>query len=405
MKQWRVRLLVLGALVLVGCSGQPVEGKTPATPTNASPTKTIPPPTPMPVTVNLTPLPLQEAWGNVQITQFSLDMGERYFAPGAGDGGTNTITDDDQMCGETLPMRSSSAIQLQDVSDVGLINLHTGKITLLATLPRGYQVLYCTVTGSWVIWTQVYGNTLGSFAAHWMLKAFNRQTQEIRTLDKSKMPTGPNGPASIMPKPIASNGRVVWTTYSESTPGGTQSEMYTFATGAKTVLAPDSSGPLLSWPWVSWGDGVQKAMVFKNLETGQQVLLPMKYPPTTAAFVGTSFAFTDRDYSTVTLYPSITVTPLISYVVADKKIDGSDFVQFPSLNSRLISWGAEFSLVFDRKLMRQVKIDDGPVGFYGAVSSHYLVSSAPLTQADDEAALKELPYHHVIRIIDTNTLP
>jgi hypothetical protein len=406
MKHWYACLFVLGTLVLVSCSSQPVVGKPSATPaTNVSPSVIIPSSTPTPVTVNLTPLSLQEAWGNVQISQFSLDMGDRFFAPGAGDGGINTITDDDQMCGKTLPMQSTSAEELQDVGALGLINLHTGKITLLTTLPPGYQVEYCTVTGVWVIWTQVYGNTLESFAAHWLLQALNRQTGEIRTLDQSQASTGPNGPASIQPKPIASNGNVVWTTYSQDTPGSTQSEMYTFATGAKTVLAPDSSGPLLSWPWVSWGDGVQKAIVFKNLETGQQVLLPMRYPPTTVAFAGTSFAFTNSDYSTVTLYPSITATPLISYVVEDKSVDGNDFSEFPSLNSRLVSWSSKSSLVFDRKLMRQVKMDDTPAGFNGEISSHYLVSASPLTQADYEASQKGLPYHHVIRIIDTSTLP
>lgn len=405
MKHWYTCLLVFSVLVLAGCSSQPEGGKTSATPANGPPTATLPPPTSTPVTVSLAPLSLQEAWGNVQIAQFSLDMGDRFFAPGAGDGGTNTITDDDQMCGKSLPMSSTPTEELQDVGSLGLIDLHTGKITLLTTLPPGYQVEYCTVTGSWVIWTQVYGNTLESFASHWLLQALNRQNGEIRTLDQSQAPTGPNGPASITPKPSASNGSVVWTTYSEDTPGQAQSEMYTFATGAKTMLAPHTSGPLLSWPWVSWGDGVQKAIVFKNLETGQQVLLPMYYPPTTSAFVGTSFVYTNSNYSKVILYPSITATSLTSYTIEDKSIDGADFSEFPSLNDRLVSWASHTSLVFDRKLMRQVKMDDTPAGFNGEISSHYLVSSSPLTQADYEASVKGLPYHHMIRIIDTSTLP
>ncbi|MGZ3584847.1 MAG: hypothetical protein ACXVCT_19065, partial [Ktedonobacterales bacterium] len=228
------------------------------------------------------------------------------------------------------------------------MDLHTGHITLLATLPAGYSVMVCTVTGPWVIWMQAYSNT----SPRWMLKAFNRQTGEVRLLDQGQGPYGP--------QPEASNGRVVWTMSSEGTSGATQSEMYTFTTGTKTVLAPRTSGPRISWPWVSWADGAGKAIVFKNLETAQQVQLPMPYSPTTVALAGTSFVYTNSDYSQVTLVPSILAQPMGSYVIEDKQTDGSDFDEFPTLNERLVSWGGPGSWqVFDRKLLRPVKI---PIG-------------------------------------------
>jgi hypothetical protein len=86
--------------------------------------------------------------------------------------------------------------------------------------------------------------------------------------------------------------------------------MYTFATGAKTVLAPHTAGPLIAWPWVSWGDGPASMVVFKNLETGQQTQLPLGYPPTTIAFAGTSFVYTNSDYSQVMLAPAIQTQPI-----------------------------------------------------------------------------------------------
>jgi hypothetical protein len=378
-----VLCLLCAVLLLSSCSG----GQTGGTHTTAS----LPSPTATPFTVNLTPLSMQQAWGQVHISQVSLDMGDRYFAPNAQDNG---ITDDGQVCGNTFPMSSKSTDSSQYIDSIGLMNLHTGHITPLATLLAGYLALACTVTGSWLIWTQTYSHT----SPRWMLKALNRQTGEVRLLDQGNGPSGP--------QPDASNGRVVWTMSSADTPGATQSEMYTLASGAKTVLAPRTSGPRISWPWVSWADGAAKVIVFKNLETAQQVQLSMPYSPTTVAFAGTSFVYTNSDYSQVTLVPSILAQPMDSYVIQDKQLDGSDFDEFPTLNERLVSWGGPGSWqVFDRKLQRPVKIPIGAHSFDGDISSHYLVASPPLTQADFDAQRQGLPFHHVLQIIDTNTLP
>ncbi len=398
--KWYFRFTVLCVVMLSGCSSSTGIGRT----ATATPTTLLPTATPTPISINLTPLPAQDAWGNVNITQFSLDMGDRYFEAIPN---YNGITDDDQVCGVTVPMNSSYGTDnSQFMASVGLLNLHTGKITLLTTLPAGDQSWDCTVTGSWVIWIQSFGNTLESLAVHWVIKAINRDTGEIRVIDQAKGADGQGQFVSIRPNPYASNGRVVWTTYSSDIPNGTQSEMYTFNTSTKTVLADNTSYPILSWPWVTWGDGKQKAIVCENLETGQQVLLHMQYIPTTTAFHGTTFVYTNSDYSQVLIYPDITDPSLPSYVIEDKSIDGDSFSEFPTINNRLVSWVSDTtSLVFDRKLMRQVIVDSSKIPFAGVVSSHFLISEAPLTQADHDASVKGLPYHHVIRIIDTDTLP
>ncbi|MFI5274622.1 MAG: hypothetical protein ACHQ4H_16440, partial [Ktedonobacterales bacterium] len=97
-----------------------------------------------------------------------------------------------------------------------------------------------------------------------------------------------------------------------------------------------------------------------------------------------------------------------SYVVADTRVDGGAFNEFPSLNGRLVAWGSDStSLVFDRTRMRQVQLANPPGvgGFAGSVCSHFLVSEAPLTQADNQASIKGQPFHHVLRVLDSNTLP
>lgn len=403
MKYWNACLLVCVTLVAISCASGQTEGTRAVPRATVAPTVSLLRPTLTPFMSNLTLVSMQQAWGAVQVRQFSLDLGDRYFAP---DAQHSALTDDDQLCGSTYTMRSQPGNWSQESESLGLINVHTGHISLLATMPAGFSLMACTVTGHWVVWSQTYGNTLESFATHWILKALNRQTGEVRLLDQGHGPNGQHPSASIRPEPSASNGRVVWTTYSADTPGATQSEIYTFATGTRSVLADQTSGPKLSWPWVSWGDGIEKAVVFKNLETGQQVRLPMQYPPTTTAFAGTSFVYTTSDYSQVILVSSILAQPMNSSVVEDKQTDGSEFDEFPTLNARLIAWvGPHAWLVFDRKLQRSVKIAIGVRGLEGFVSGHYLVAFPPLTEADAQAQHQGLPYHHVLQVIDTNTLP
>lgn len=134
MKYWAVYLALCAAVLLSGCAGGPLGG----TRDKSSPTATAPLPTP---TVSLSPLTAQQAWGQVQISQFSLNMGEQRFAPSAENDG---VTADGQVCGWTVPIRPADGPTY--TASVGLIDLHTGHITLLTTLPTGYGPAYCTVT-------------------------------------------------------------------------------------------------------------------------------------------------------------------------------------------------------------------------------------------------------------------
>lgn len=87
-------------------------------------------------------------------------------------------------------------------------------------------------------------------------------------------------------------------------------------------------------------------------------------------------------------------------------MDGRDVDERPTLNERLVSWvGPHSWLVFDRKLQRPVKIPIGANSFGGFISSQYLVAASPITQAEFDAQRQGLPYHHVLQVIDTNTLP
>ena len=386
---------------LLSCTSQGSAAKPLETPTPTSPA--LPTMTPTPIVINQTPLTQTQAWGNGHVTHFPVTFGTRFFNAG-GNYGENTITDDGQMCGtiESAIAFTDPAQLLQEVQSIALIDLHTGAMTTIQTMPAGYQGLTCAVTGSWVIWLQAYGATYEGFQTHWKIMALNRQTQELRLLDESKLPNGQTPPNVILPYPSASNGQVVWTTFADNQ-AHLEAVEYNLATQQKTVLAQNASNPEISWPWVNWGDATKQGIVFENLVTHQQIFLAQQ--PSGAAFDGTSFTFADSAYTNITLYPSILPDHISTSYVVGQSING-DFVQFPYLNDRLVTWDSNQTLfAFDRKLQRLVKID----GIFGNprpyISSHYFVWTQAISQADVDASLKGAPLHLIMYVIDTNTLP
>lgn len=382
-------LLVAIFVVVAGCSGPGVAGKPSATAT-ASP---IPQPTmiPTPVEISQVPLTIAQAWGNVQIASYPVTMGDRLFQPGGGYG-EDTVTDDDQVCGVIKPASPNFDHPLQNVQSLVMFHLHTGAITPLQTLPPGYQASSCAVTGAWVIWTQSYGYTLESLQAHWKIMAVNRQTHEVRLLDQSILPNGQPAPQTTIPTPSASHGLAGWTTFADNQ-AHSAAVLYDFASGHKTLLATGTSFPLLSWPWVSWGDSTQRGIVFKNLETQQQTLLSDH--PTTTAFNGTAFVAANAGYTSITLYPSATPDHLSTAYIVAKSING-DFVEYPTVNDRLVTWNSNYSLfAFDRKLQRLVQFPGAITGSpFPLISSHYMIWGQ-----------KDTKGHLLMYVLDTNTLP
>lgn len=380
-------IFLVFVVILVGCAGQSGAVRSaPKTPTLPALPTSITAPVSTPIEVNQTPLTQTQAWGNGHVSKFPITFGDRYFNPG-GSYGENTITDDGQMCGNiesAIPFTDPAQL-LREVQSIALINLHTGVMTTIQTLSAGYQGLSCAVTGAWVIWLQAYGATYESFQRNWRIMALNRQTHELRLLDQSTLPNGQPAPAKILPYPSASNGTVVWTSFADNQ-ANTEAVRYDLATQQKTVLAQRASNPQIWWPWVSWGDASKQGIVFENLATQQQVFLNQR--PTGSALNGTSFAIADTNYTTITLYPSITPDQIGTSYIIGRGING-DFVQFPYLNDRLVTWDSNQTLfAFDRKLQRLVQIDGITGNPQPYISSHYFV-----WEQDS------------MYVIDTNTLP
>lgn len=315
-----------------------------------------------------------------QITYHSLSNNQVTFFPG-GAYNQNTITDDDVICGRMVTEGSSGN---QVATAVGLISIKTGEVSSLQALPSQYYLGSCSVTGDWIIWTQ-YRDTP---TMQWQLKAINRKTKQILILDTSQE----NQPSQFKPTPSSDHGIVVWASINDA--GKTVVMSYDFATNVRSLLKENGSMPLISWPWISWGDIDEHGIVFKNMTTQEMDVLHSP-PITTSALNNGAFVVSNADYSSISLYPSIGKEMDTGAEVVGTASSG-DFVDFPTVNNRLVTWGSNHSLfLFDRKshtkMMVLNNLNGNPSPF---ISSHYMV------WVEQEANNK-----YVLGVIDSDLLP
>ena len=348
--------LIFFVVLIAGCAAPSAA----SSPQVAATATMVPYPTatPTPITISQTPLTEQQAWGNVHDVQFPSAFGARLFNLT-----TSAVTDDDQVCGVLRP----ASFDVTSTETVTLMNLHTGQLTQIHQLPTGYQEIGCVATGDWLIWMEGYGDTVGSLHSQLSIVAFNRQTQEMRQLDQGSSANGQSPQGAVLLVPSASNGYVTWTTIVDAQ-GDTDAVLYNLATQHKTTLAQHADHPALSWPWAAWDDGVQKGVVFKNLQTNQQILFAQEPGPW--SLNSSAFVTQDANATMITLYPAL--SNMSRSEIIGQSING-DFVQDPYVNDRLVTWDSNDTLfAFDRKLQRlvQIPVQGNPLPL---ISSHYFI--------------------------------
>ena len=386
--------LVILVTLLAGCAGA---SKTATA--RATPTPTISPMPTATATLNPTPLTMAQAWGNVPIAHFSVSFGNLTFGPD-----TETIesgiTDDDQLCGREFLLLPNGSPPQQHLPQaiLALFNLHTGDLTVLRTLPPDFQMLSCTVTGPWVIWTQNYGNTPESLQAIWQIMALNRQTGEVRMLDDGKMPNGQMSPKGVYSFPSSGHGLVAYESYLDNQ-GDSGAVVYDFATGQKTSIGINASFPIISWPWLCWGDPTIPGLIFKNMTTQQQYTLTIT--PDDTMINASGVLVTPSDRMSVQYYPSIGPNMASTGITLDQATSQNERMGGLGLNARLVGWETVDpfkAVVLDRKLNREVLITSTNVtsGTSPWVVGHYLIWG--VHDPHDNSKF-------IMNVIDTNALP
>jgi hypothetical protein len=238
----------------------------------------------------------------------------------------------------------------------------TGHVTVIRSFsnPRT-QVVSIVADSDWVAWIE--GSTQPSFV-DWILYSYDRHTGQIRTLAAAPKPY-PYTPIITI---SMSSGVVVWSAV--EAPDGIFHVYAVKANGGNLrVLASNAKGPQIVWPWVVYdvkptGSGLSASLARQNLETGdvQQISGPVDV--SYFAYDGEGLAWISKDTTDIYLQPTVVSAPVHIY--------SGRYLQFVSINSRLVGWGQDKgALVYDRKLKAVVQLSN-LYDFYPVMSDHAL---------------------------------
>lgn len=298
-------------------------------------------------TVNTRTLDLSAAWPHIPTRTWSADV---FVEISATPDGTFALGE------ATGPAPTRQAL------GPAIMNRATGQIDLLRSFSnRAAQVVSIVGDSDWICWVE---GTLQPNFQDWIIYSFDRRTRQVRTL-------------AAAPKPYAmtqyvllsmSNGTIVWSAIENA-----DNVYHVYGIGAdgtgRRVLASNARGPQIVWPWVVYAvkpaaNGSPTTIAKQNLESG--VIEPIVGPENASyfAFDGKSLAWVSGDTNDLFLQ-----SPLSSPA---RQIRSGRYLQFVSMNGRLVGWGEEKgAFVFDRKLGAVIQLS-ALSDFYPVVSSQAL---------------------------------
>lgn len=264
----------------------------------------------------------------------------------------------------------------------------------------------------WVIWYE-RGLPELSNDPSWTLYAYHLDTGTMQTIEH-------NPGYGVYPSPAIDQGKLIW----DNTTGAVTLDRATFeirlldlATGATRVLAQRAGNPVISWPWVGWGQVTnadpkqfQGDELFMNLLTGESVTVPVM--AVEMVLVGTSLVLTDNtDNNTFFTYiPDIHHPSLANQDVFPTRFTVTNL----SFNGRYIGWNSlgtrDLPAVYDVQQRRiiQLPVQYRPNGTeYTFVTPTYIVwGEDPNTDAEETASYqnlhKEPPF--IVSIVNLRSL-
>ncbi len=387
---------ILVATMLAGCSAPFGTGTAPT----RAPTATVwsPPPTATPIPV----VTAQQAWGEIQYRKVPTALPDgRVFVF------ENAATPDGQwLVGEAEPRNFIENTTRPEF--LVLYNVRTLEVKTLRQLqhPQSQILLGASLDGDWLAWAEADDNPT---FFDWTLSVYNLRTGQSREVARAVRQGGKPVPGPWV-APIVSAGRLIWGQavgpVGSDTLDNAVVRLEDLATGSVTTLATRAGAPQLEWPWAAWGQfgatNDEGYEVIRNLETGEEHRLDAK--PASLAMAGTSMVYDDE--KTAYLVDDFTHDPVQALAVA-RAIGLADYIQYVSLNDRLIGWiENEATRVYDRADRRLV---DLPVTGHSSdswVGGRLLIWTQP--EPDDKQlydSQHNLTPTPTLNVLDTTTLP
>jgi hypothetical protein len=335
-------------------------------PTTTPVGSTRPTVTPTPQT---SPLPLgapvvamSKAWPGVQ--PISLDLwhlaGGLAFVP------IVATRDGKFLIGSTI--RQSAADQERQA--FVLMDPASGAITQIKQFSNpAFQATYADADDQWVVWVEA--SEQPNFD-DWSMYSYNRSSRAVKVIARALI--GQNGRPISGPTviPRIDRGTVVWPAVPTRVPLGTHADVFSadLGTGVIRTIALDAVGPAISWPVVVYSQHVSdpdpnklQVMAF-NLQTGRRWAVTGVTSATYYAVNGDVLVWIDRNNAAVRLR-NLDGTQDEVLIDFSPLGQGAGFVQFPSINERLVVWSQTGGAwAYDRKLKVRLQLaSDDPLGY------------------------------------------
>lgn len=327
------RLVALVALAISSCSPVNVGGQQSTPATSSSPVSGKP----------AEPVDISKAWPHVPVrTRDSSTFGEVAITPD----------------GRVALGQASPPSPLSPPLGPAIVDRQTGELTIIRRFSNRYmQVVSIVGDNDWVAWVE--GSIQPSFV-DWVLYSYDRHSGQIRTLAAAPKPF----PVTPYITLSMSNGVVVWSAVMAS-----DGIFHVYAVNADgsnlRAVAADAKGPQIVWPWVVYdvkpsAPGASAPLMRQNLETGDIRRIPGPTDVSYFAYDGEALAWISVDSNHILLQSPFDSRPIELY--------SGRYVQFPSINRRLVGWGQDRgAFVYDRKLHTVVQLSD-LYDFYPVIS-------------------------------------
>jgi hypothetical protein len=370
-------------LTLAGCtpggSAQPPGGTAPAGSPAVAVRLASPPP----------------AWTGARLTTVDAHL------PGGMLFGDIAVTPDGKVFGFTFTP-AAPTVTTEAVGNVVLLNPADHRVqTIGGFAGTTYQVLFADADQRWVTWTE---------ASHepgfedWILFVHDRQSGRTRTVASAPMVGGVPAPTPYV-EPRTDHDLLVWSAGVTRAPLGQHIDCFLAPAAGEEpiqVLATDCFHPIISWPYVVYGQhvgplpGGYVELTAMDLQTRAHHAIGGVQNSRFYALAGTSLIYTTEDNKTIHLVDIVTQ---VDQTLMDVRAREDGFIQFPAISDRLAIWEErEAAWAFDRKRGQLVRLRAG-AGF----SSVYLRGST-LVWADYTKANTTDRNLRVLRLLDTNQL-
>lgn len=393
-------LLLVWMLTLTGCNAATKHPIAHVTPT---PLATLPP------TPDTSPLAFNSAWGNVAIQHIADTIDANY-----GWSFTSAITPDGRRAlVEIGPTHFANPQQLP--SFIAIYDFATGNFTRIRQIPdhAGY-ILTSAADDRYFVWLQ----TADQNTFKWTMWLYDLQTQQVQQIGQNSTNAQGQPVSGTYPTPWVSDGHLVWGqrigAVARPDVSNDVVKLMDLHTKQTQTIATSAGLPALAWPWLTLLQGDNKGGAvgaIKNLMTGQTLQWQDQDLPylQSIAIRGHTIAYSMLAGNLTNVKYIDDFTQSTTPVTIIKGQSGDDYVDFVTLNDRVIGWGAAGTSVvqvWDRKLKRLVLLPPGSK--IGTTVFPTLVYWPTYSVSDDQA--KQLVQQGIqppstYNIIDTGSLP